>query len=279
MITRSLVLSIALPALIAGSVLLLAWRTRQRDAAAWARSSTALAFGLAFVAGYTVLVGWPPYPPVEATQRLVYEILVAAGVLAVIVWRPANAAVTTSVRALFSLALPWLLLRPNIEYRWSTVEDVLWVGGLGTATFLYGLALDASTRRNDGIVAPLNGVVAWTGLAIVSVLSHSALLGQLAGACSAALGAACFVGLMQPRLALAPAGTAILSWIWAGLSINVAFYAEGSPWALLIVAIASLGGLATRRLPPTAGAWQRVVASATSTALLTGAAVLVAWRT
>ena len=278
MITRSLALGIALPALIAGSVLWVAWRAWRRDVPVSASWSVAPAFGLAFVAGYAVVVGWPPFPPVEATQRLVYEVLAAVPVLAVLVWRPANVRFTSVVRAAFSCALPWLLLRPNIHYRWTTVEDIAWVGGLGTATFLYGLALDASTRRNLGVVAPLNGCIASSGLAIVAVLGHSALLGQLAGASTAALGATCVVGLMQPRLALAPAGTAILAWIWAGLSINVAFYAEGSPWALLIVAAASLGGFATRPLPATAGTWTRVLATGSVSALFAGAAVFVAWR-
>jgi hypothetical protein len=278
MITRSLLLSIALPALIAGGVLYLAARAWRRDATPGGAWSTAPALGLAFVAGYAAIVGWPPFPPVEATQRLVYEMLVASFVLAVIVWRPGNSILTGVVRALFSFALPWLLLRSNIEYRWSTAQDVMWVAGLGAATFLYGLALDATSRRNEGVVAPLGWFVAWTGLAIVLVLSASALLAQIAAACAAALGAVCVVGLLQPRLSLAPGGTAILSWVWAGLSINAAFYAEGSPYALVLLALAGLGGLATRRLPQDAGTWKRVLTGAWATAPLAALAVIIAWR-
>lgn len=276
--TRSLLLSIALPALIAGSVLLVAVRAWRRDAKPGGAWGAAPAIGLAFVAGYAVLVGWPPFPPVEATQRLVYEMLAASFVLALVVWRPGNPWVTGVVRALFSLALPWLLLRTNIEYRWSTTQDVMWVAGLGAATFLYGLALDAASQRNEGVVAPLVWFVAWTGLAIVLVLSASALLAQLAGACAAALGAACVVGLLQPRLSLAPGGTAMLAWVWAGLAINAAFYAEGSPYALALAAAAGLGGLATRRLAPDEAAWKRVVTGAWVTTPLAAAAVIIAWR-
>ncbi len=279
MITRSLVFSIALPALIAGSVLLLAWRAWRRDASASAPWSAAPALGLAFVAAYAALVGWPPYPPVEATQRLVYQMLVASFVLAIVVWRPGNARITSIVRAAFSFALPGLLLRSYIEYRWSTTQDILWVAGLGLATFVFGLGLDASAKRNDGIVSPFSWLISWTAFAIVLVLSHSALLAQLAGGVTAALGAACVVGLLHPRLALAPGGTAVLAWLWAGLSINAAFYAEGSPVALVILALSGWSGFATRSLSADTRTLKRLLSSAWVATLLAGLAAVLAWRT
>ena len=279
MITQALLLSIALPALTAGSVLLLGWRFGRRDAEPATAWSAAPAMGLSFIVGYVTLIGWPPYPPINATQRLVYEILVGSLIMAVLVWRRAPSTLTGIVRLLFSLALPWLILRPNIEHRWSTTQDVLWVAGLGTLTFLYGVALDAAARRNRGAVAPGLALLAWTGLALVLVLSGSALLAQLAGACAAALGASMLVGLFQPRLQWAPAGTAILGWIWVGLSINAAFYAEGSPYALLLVAAAGLAGMTSRHFAPGAPVLRRLLASAGFTVVLAGAAVVLAWRT
>lgn len=278
MITRTFVLSMMLPALIAGSFLFAAWRARRDAADLRATWSAAPALGLAFVAGYAVILGWPPFPPVEATQRLVYSVLVASVVLAFLAWRAAPPALTWTLRALFSFALPWLLLQANIEYRWSGAESFAWVAGLGAATLLHGLALDVAWQRNPGIAAPLGGAIAWAGCGVVLVLSKSALLGQLAGVNAAALGAAGIVGLLRPNLVLATAGSAIVSWLWVGLSLNAGFYAEGSALALVVAALAPLAGLATARRFTHAGTVRRATSIAVVSAVLSGAAILLAAR-
>ncbi len=276
MITQSLLLSMALPALVAGSVLFGAQRMTRGAAASWAAS---LALAWAWIVGYVTVVGWPPFPPINATQRLVYHVLVASVVLAVVVGRFERARVLASLRAGFSFVLPWLLLRPNIEYRWSTLESVAWVAGLGAVIFVFSMALDAAARRNTGAVTPVAACVAWIGFAVVLVLSGSALLGQLAGACAAALGAAAVFGFVKPDARWTPAGTAILSWVWAGLAINAGFYAEGSPYALVLITLSACAMWFTRRLRDDASSARRILLATGVTTLGAVASVLLAWRT
>ncbi|MFZ0712153.1 MAG: hypothetical protein WAM53_19085 [Terrimicrobiaceae bacterium] len=198
----------------------------------------AVALGIGYASGHAVAVGWPAFPPSEATQWLPYFALAAAvlGVLDVFV-RPAG-----SLRALIWVAccagLLGLLLKPKFQYGWSIPAGVLWVAGLAAGMLVLASSLDAAVRRDSSISSPLVLTIVTCGTGATLMLSGSMLLGQLAMVLAAALGATLVVAFLLPKAVegrgVVPVSVALLVSLW----LCGCFYADLPVASALLLAVA-----------------------------------------
>jgi len=247
---------VLLPAVVSGIAFVVAWRPWQRDAPVangiW---GGAIALSVGYIVGHVGLLGWPPFPPVEATQWLVYLAL-ASGVFGLIIalWHESTG-LRWGLRLLLSGAMPWLILRPVLKYRWQPIEGVVWLVGLGVAILGFWLMLNALAKRFRGASTPLVLLVVATGGSVTLLLSGSAMLGQLGGVLTAALGASLVIAWWNPTLSLAHGATSVVAILLAGLWMSGYFYAEvpvvsalllvvspATAWIGQVEAIQRLGG-------------------------------------
>jgi hypothetical protein len=208
----------------------------------------AVALGIGYAGGHAVTTGWPAFPPSEATQWLPYFALaaMALGVLDVFL-RPAG-----SLRALIWIlactALLRLLLQPKFQYGWSLPQGVLWIGCLAAAMLVLASALDSAVRRDASISSQLVLTIVACGTGAALMLSGSMLLGQLAMALAAALGATMVVAFLLPKgtegRGIVPVSAALLASFWlcgcfyADLPIASALLLGAAPFpALLLIAL------------------------------------------
>jgi hypothetical protein len=171
------------PAAVAAVVLALTWwRGEDRG-----HRGGAAAVGLGYAAGHAALAGWPPLPPIEATDWLPYLGLGAALVALLTGVRDEPGAGSWARRAAFAVAVPALVSWPLVRGSWSTAESALWLGvpaGLALAL----LVLLERAGGAGGFARALPLAVAAAGGSAVIVASGSALVGQLAGALAAVMG-------------------------------------------------------------------------------------------
>jgi hypothetical protein len=277
MIPLSILLSIALPTAIAIAVMAVAWRRRsETQDPVWVG---ALLFAVTHASAHVALVGWPPFPPIEATQWLLVLALGAGVTSAAASARRDVGRAQWSTRALFAFLLPWVLLRPLVAHSWSTPQSILTIVLLGWSMLLYSWGLEVSARNNRGVAFPLALAVAAGGSAVVLLLSGSAFLAQLAGALAAALAATAGVALFRPRLSQAGGASLVLALLFVGLWINGAFYAEAHPVAIVLAALAGLVGLVSLSGAAPPGARRRALLLALLAALLGASAAFTARQT
>ena len=175
-------MSVLLPAVFSGSLLYLGLRLGWGDSRA-----SALALGLAIYLSYGLALGFPPWPPIEATQRLVVcgPLLVIPVALMRMLGRngPWAWSVPAVLVALFFLAL----FQPSIEYSWKGSDAALWIGGTTMLSILFWMHSSWAAQAEQAWLA-LAAVVFMGMLAVALAATGSALLGQVAGVVAAALG-------------------------------------------------------------------------------------------
>ncbi|MFQ5506947.1 MAG: hypothetical protein ACE5F1_19420 [Planctomycetota bacterium] len=171
------VLAAALLALILGRP----WQAKGVEGPAGLASPVVL--GLAWLSGYAAILGWPAWPPVQASDWL--PCLAVLGIAAGFLEATRGAWL---VRVLLSALVPWLLFAKLLGRR-SALEAVLWwVICYGSYLgFWWGAAVLAQRLP----VRPLS--LLWTlvasFMAPTLLLTGNAKLGQLAAVLAAALGA------------------------------------------------------------------------------------------
>lgn len=166
-----------------------------------------LAVAIAFFAAAVAMTGWPRFPPVEATQRLLF-VVVSVGLLAWLfaLWRGRQ--LPWIVRAVLVAAMLGLLLESQVVHRWSTIQSALWLLGLS----ILGLVLDAALARGlradetgrptwrwSGLVAAGVPMALVGGTAVALGLAESARLAQLTGAVACAMLAVEVLGRLLGR--------------------------------------------------------------------------------
>ncbi len=216
MLLGSILRGVLLPALVALGVLALGW-TRPRSASGDA-VAPALAVGLGYAAGHAALAGWPPFPPIEATQWL-FVFALAAAALAIL---PLSTAGGRGLRrALIALGVPLPLAWPLAQHTWSKPETAAWLAGLTLGIFALQTALDALRERPAGRWLPLALVVSASLGGATVLLSGSAWVAQLAGVLAATLAALALAAMLwparSPRGALLPAGTLLFALLVTGV--------------------------------------------------------------
>jgi len=240
----------------------------------------AIALPAAFLIGRLSLAGWrwPPFPPIDSTDWLVYAALAAAllGLLASL-WEMPRAAVWVE-RLAVSGAFVALLARPLVGHTWSSALAARWLVGATVAVALVWWALDIWTRKAPGAATAFWLMVIGSAGALVLVFGRSAFLGQSAGGLAAGLGAAWVVSmLLRRRGVLARGAVPALALLFPGLLLCGHWYASVSllQGALLaaapvLAALTSRGAFA--RMPAGRAAFVRALAVLIPVGLATGLA-------
>ncbi|HKE01255.1 MAG TPA: hypothetical protein VKE69_09615, partial [Planctomycetota bacterium] len=212
--TQALLFGVALPAAVAGVALLVAGVTRLRFLAA-------AAVALAFAAAFVEIVGRPSFPPKESTHWLPW---VAAAAVAAALLEP-SPLLGKAVRAIACVAVPVVFLS-RLPGSWTEPTRVVWAAALVGGTAVVWLSLDGLARAAapSAMLAATWIVAAASAVAIG--LSGSAVLGQLAGAVAAALGAALVLCVWKPASAVAPGVVPAVALLLPALWICGRFFAE-----------------------------------------------------
>lgn len=251
------ILAALVPAAVAAVLLALVFRVwRRGSAAGGAHGSIPVALAAAFCSGAVLLYGWPTVPPVAATDWL-FLLLVGVAALAAVdaSWR-APTAVRWLVGLAVSLAVPRLLFQQMLTHTWTGADGWIWTGSLGVALFVVWTGLETLASRVPGPFLPLALTLVASTAALALLTSGSALLGQLAGALAAGLGALFLLTLLRRDLAIARGGVAVPAVALGGLVGIGYFYAE-LPWtaALLLLGAPLLGWLGELRPLRRLGPW------------------------
>lgn len=120
------------------------WRARMLAAGP---AATAIALGAGYVGGHVATFGWPPFPPVEATQWLPVFALVAmaAGTLHTML-RP-RWWLSAGLWALVCAGLLAMLLRPKFQHVWTLNTGAVWLAGIAAGAVLLTACLATITMR------------------------------------------------------------------------------------------------------------------------------------
>ncbi|MBI3467177.1 MAG: hypothetical protein HY000_29545 [Planctomycetes bacterium] len=224
---RDIVFGVGLPAIIAGVVLVIAWRPwRSQPTQTGGEWGGPLALGVGFAVAYLTLLGRPPFPPIDSTDWLFFLalLLTVCGVVdslwSISGWR----------RWVLGLANPTLsvslLLWPLARNTWSQIEGVAWIAALAATVWLWWIALDTHAGR-DAAVSPLLQLVAVSGVAsLVLMLSASLKLAQLGGALTGAVGASFVLALVGKSRVSARGTIQVFVVLFLGLVISGHFFAS-----------------------------------------------------
>jgi hypothetical protein len=242
LLIEQMLLGVVLPAAVALAVFVLA-RTWRRDSLG--RIGTVLAIGGGYLAGHLALRGWPPFPPAESTQWLVFLVLLVTFLGAVDVTSRVPDWVRWAVRAAVSLAVPCLLLQPLVDHAWSPAVAMQWISLTALAIFASWSFLDWLASRTHGATLPLVLLIVSVGTSLVLLFSGSASLGQLAGVLAATMGVSLLLAFLRPGFSLGHGAVPVAMVLLAGLWINGKFYAEvpTASAAMLILAPAAIWGV------------------------------------
>jgi len=119
---------------------------------------------VAFILGYSLLMGLPPLPAVEATQWI-FWLVVLAGIFSIsLAYTTDVPIVRFSVFAVISLLCAILILNPFNEYLWEGQHVWLWVGLTALASLLMYFVLDQhqANSSTSSFLFLLAGIVFFT---------------------------------------------------------------------------------------------------------------------
>jgi hypothetical protein len=195
-----------------------------------------LALGVGYATGHALMRGWPPLPPLEAMDWLVYLAL-AAGLGGGFVtaaeppWRPVS---RWSGRVVLSALSLGVLLGPvvgadgAVSLTVLALFELIWVASWTIAA--------AQADRLGPEVAPSLVLIA-AGAALVLGLSGSVMLAALGGVAAAALGSAWAVGRLVPGLIWNRGAVGVAVTVVAGLlTVGLVYVEVPLVCALLLVA-------------------------------------------
>ena len=200
-----------------------------------------MAVALGYLVGHVGAVGKPPFPPIESTQSLFYLVAVAGIIGVVEVLVPTSVAARWVARIGLVGLLLWLTLRAMLRYHWQTGEATLWLSGLALLALLLWSTLSGLSERVPDLSQQLGWMLSFIGVGIVLILSHSALLGQLAFVVVAALAAIVLVSVLAPASSGLKTAVPVLLTVLAGLLLSGTFYADLPGYRALALALAPVG--------------------------------------
>lgn len=252
---------VIVPAVVAAVVFgLIHACTRSRDHGA--HGGGGLAVAAAFIAASVAMTGWPRFPPVEASQRLLFVV----AILALLTWLLAllrGRQLPWIVRALAIAAMLGLLLQSQVVHRWSTITSAIWLLGL----LILGLAVDTALARGlrttetdrpswrwSDLVASGVPMALVGGTAVALGLAESARLAQLTGALACAMLAVEVIGRVLGRRPWHTGDSLGMTAAIFGLLIIGFFYAQLDTLPAILLALAFLA-LAL----PSLSTWARLV--------------------
>ena len=236
MVFRNLLLpGIFIPTLFSSLALLLAvatWGKRSNSTAGGA----GLVIAVSFLSAYVAMTGMPPWPPIEATQRLFYW-LALAGLLVVfyaVAFKGSRAArgLHWPVNLALVAVLLVLLLQTPLRYSWSITQSVVWLLPLCAAGMAWRWAtarfLEPDPKGGRGLLSAVVLLVLVSCTAVLLGLSASARLAQLAGAVACGVGVIEVGSRVLRRRPWLPGDATPLTLVLLGLLVIGTFYAEVS---------------------------------------------------
>jgi hypothetical protein len=265
---RDLLLGVALPAVVTGLSLLLAWPIRP-GRETWTRVVGGLALAVGYAAGHAGLRGVPHFPVLDSMDWLFWLALGLGAFCALT--EPFGKAAFTMREFALGLSVPWVVV-PHVDPR----ADAFLLGGICVGAMAFSWVLTALAGRHHGPALPLSLWLVASCAAISLALSFQTA-GQLMGALAAALGAFTVIGFIRPALSFPPGGVALLAIVLGGLLPLGALYGLPVPSAILL-GLAPLASFVAeappfRKMRPLVRGLVRVVAAGIPAAAATGLAV------
>jgi hypothetical protein len=273
LILGQLLYGVLIPALVAGTVLVLARALPWQGSGARAGGG-ALACGAAFAAGHIGMLGPPSWPPAGAMATLLWVALGAAvlGGLEGFLPPPERRV----LRLLASAALPFVLL-PGPLASWSLMEGAANAAALTAVTVALWSHLGAISARQAAAPFFLLACAVSAATSAVALSSGSALIAQLAGVLAAALGAAFALGCLRPRARADRGAAAVTAVVLAGLWTGAFHLGEAPLASIALLAGASLTGWLLELRPlKDAAPWKAAIIGLAAALPLLGLAVALA---
>ena len=218
---------------------------------------------IGFCVAYVLMEGLPLFPPPASKQKVLYLAL-AGGLIGLVIdlaHRPPFLERAAAI-ALPGFALLWLgsrQLAKGPEVSLLVLMVVLWAG---SSIVLWRIS---DQRRDGGLNAALLVMVMAIGVALIAYYGRSASLAMLSGALAAAAGAVALC-LYGSRLGLQGVGGFVATAVYGGggavvslVFVLALFTPTAEPWALAILALAPLTGLAARPVHVGHGILDRVL--------------------
>ncbi len=235
-----------------------------RFGGAWAEAAVAAAF----LAVYPLIIGWPGWPPVGATQKLGWLAAAALPVGAALVTAPPRRQLVAAVIGALG-GLAWLAAPRLAGGELAAIGQVALIAAcIAAGLVAVWLALD------DGIAGGIMLLAGGIGLGLVALLGGSASIFQLAAALAAATGGVLAWNWPRQRWPLG-AVTLAAAVVLGLLAAQTALYTRASGGALLLLLPILLVRLPlgpARRLAP----WSRMLAVGLLAAIPVAAAGIVA---
>jgi hypothetical protein len=226
-----------------------------------------VAVGAGFLAAYAAIYGGFAFPPLQVLDWIPLLLLGALIVFAVDDARNFAPGLRLSLQFVFVLSMSSLLLWPilgQIDFMGATFTVV------GVAVLWFGLWTYADHSAQQNVLSGVTIIAAAAGVAVVSTIMGSILLGQLGVALAAALSGWLLWHWLRIQCPMGHAGTAVAMVALGCLLLVGHFYSELSMSSSLLL-LAALGA----NLPVSLLQRSQPGLSTQRAALLTGLAALV----
>ncbi len=228
--------------LVAGVVLLAAWRWRARS---W---PSAVALAASFATGYAAVLESIAWNPASAQGWLPHLGVMAAGA-AVLARGPLAAHVL--LRLAVGAATAWILLRKGATAQWdSTVAAIAAHAGVAIAVAGFWTVYAIRSEATRGYVLPGLFTLSAGGMSMVMLGAGSASNAELAAALSMGLGAIAAFAAWKREVVFAPAGVGVAVTLLVALAASGHFFLEDFPLvAAALLLLAPLPALLPMRRP------------------------------
>jgi hypothetical protein len=237
MLLKTALLVLALPPLVAAVLVLILRGFRGRGNAEDRPWPMVLGLGAGYLAG-NLAIGWPPFPPLEVTDRIPF-LAVAATVLGLLesAW-PLAARVRWGDRLILVALTLGVILGPILAATAGTRAGILWLAGVGAVAVLSWANLEVLAGRpgTAGLFGSL--VVTAAGAGAVLVASSSAVLGQLGVVLAAALTGAGLASWRMGRGLPSPGIVPVVATVLTALVVDGHVYANTPTSSALLLAAA-----------------------------------------
>lgn len=229
------------------------------------KNLAAAAIATGVLAGAAALNGWPPFPPIAASQKTVYLVLFGAVVGAVIDLSARPALLRRASILVWPLAIVgWIGWRQLVSMDPVALFGLAAIAIAGMVIF-WLLYDDSLPDAPAPPIAPVSLIAASIGAAIVAFLGQTATISQGYGALAAAAGGYALWNWPMPRYRFGAAGVLGAGGAFVALTTIMFLFTETNKWALAVVLLAFLCPAIVRRTPLGKGeAWAPVVAGITS---------------
>jgi hypothetical protein len=261
---QTLLFGVLAPAVLAGLVLAIGWKLWRApsgvsggpsgesgagssgDIAAESTNSSwsgSLAIGVAFAAGFLLMLGSPAsfLPESERTPTgldWVFWFSLPCALLLPVLAR--TGAVFLLLRIALGAVLIRFVLRSQFDSGWQGPDGWQWLAGLTALFVVQWSAFERLGSPRSELSSPLVLWLLAAGVATLAGLTGSAKIGQLGGTIAAALGAAAVIGWRRPEFNLSGSGAAMVSTLLFGLGLNAYFYSYTPGQDILLAACAPL---------------------------------------